>query len=87
MKKGLEQDYELKTEVLGPTAEDTKQVKVLNRIPTWTCIEYEADPRHAGLVVKELKLTESKGVVRPGTKDEGTTQTNKDDLLPERQAG
>ena len=40
----------------------------------------------AAEIVKELQLSESKGVVTPGTKEEGSTMDTKDDLLNEPQA-
>ena len=88
LKANLEKHYELKTEILGPDREDKKQVKILNRIVSWTDegLTYEADPRHAEIVIKELDLTKAKGVCSPGTKDEGTTKEGKDDLLPPDQA-
>ena len=83
LKQGLEKHYEIKTEVLGPSDKDKQQVKVLNRIITWTDtgIEYEADPRHVELILKELHLKDAKGVCSPGTKEDGTTKPDKDDLL------
>jgi len=78
LRKKLEAKYEIKTQVLGPEKEDSQQVKILNRILTLTNkgVEYEADPRHAEIVIKELGLTDAKGVVTPGTKDEGTTKAD-----------
>ena len=83
MKGEFEKAYEIKTQVLGPEKEDLQQVRVLNRILTWKSdgISYEADPRHAEIVVKELGLTEAKGVVTPGTKEEGTTKDNNGEKL------
>ena len=54
LRKEIEKKYELKTRVLGPGKEDEKQVKVLNRIVTWTDegVQYEADPRHAEAMIK-----------------------------------
>ena len=37
---------------------------------------YEADPRHAELIVQELKLQESKEVVTPGIEEEMATPTS-----------
>eukprot|EP00969_Alexandrium_andersonii_P111187 4908720-Alexandrium_andersonii.AAC.1 len=54
---------------LGPRREDMKEMRVLNRIVTWTDegIWYEADQRHAELIIKGLGMKEeSKGVVTPG---------------------
>ena len=88
MKAELEKHYEIKTQVLGPGSEDLQQVRVLNRVLTWTKegIHYEADPRHAEIVCEQLGLKDAKGVVTPGTKDEGTTKENRDDKLDEAQA-
>ena len=83
MQKELEKVYEIKTQVLGPGKEDSQQVRVLNRILTWGSggISYEADPRHAEIAVKELNLVDAKGVVTPGTKEEGTTKADREDKL------
>ena len=83
MKQELEKAYELKTQVLGPSKEDLQQVRALNRIMTWKShgISYEADPRHAEIVIKELGLSDAKGVVTLGTKEEGTTKDHKDEKL------
>ena len=66
MKAELEKHYEIKTQVLGPGPEDLQQVRVLNRVLTWTKegIHYEADPRHAEIVAEQLGLRDAKGVVR-----------------------
>ena len=37
-------------------------------------IKYEADRRHAELIIKELELDKNKGVTTPGTKEEGRTK-------------
>ena len=78
MKTEIEKFYQIKTQILGPDAHDQQQVRVLNRILTWheKGIRYEADPRHAEIVIDQLGLKEAKGVVAPGTKDEGTTKEN-----------
>ena len=41
---------------MGPGKEDLQEVKVLRRIPRWTQkrLKYEADARHAGLIVIAL---------------------------------
>ncbi len=83
-KTELEKRYEL-TEAarLGPGAKDRKEGRVLNRIIHWTPdgIKYEADPRQAEKLVRELKLEESKTVGTPGVK-EGMDQVLADQLLP-----
>ena len=73
LKEELEKKYEIKTEVLGPDKTDSQQVKVLNRIITWTSdgVQYEADPRHVELILQQLNISECKPVTTPGTKEEG----------------
>eukprot|EP00973_Karenia_brevis_P042751 5916416-Karenia_brevis.AAC.1 len=58
----VEAAFEIKTKIIGPEAKDDKQAKVLNRTGSYKDqgIEYEADPRHAELIVQELGLQESK---------------------------
>ena len=56
---------------LGPGEKDDKSVRLLNRVIHWTGegIKYEADQRHAELIIKDLGLdTSSNSVVTPGGK-------------------
>ncbi len=49
--------YELKVRsILGPEPGDDKQATILGRILKWgsTALTYEADPKHAGLLIKGL---------------------------------
>ena len=58
LKAGLEKEFEITTSMVGPSATDNKELKVLNRTikyHDWG-IEYQPDPRHAEIIVKELKL-------------------------------
>ena len=45
--------YSIKSQLMSSCGEDTKQVRFLNRIISWkdNAIEYEADPRHAEIVM------------------------------------
>ena len=45
-------------------------MKLLNRVVGWHTwgLSYEADPRHAEIIIRELKLTEKDAVVTPGVK-------------------
>ena len=83
MKRELEKAYEIKIQVLGPGKEDSSQVRVLNRVLTWSTdgISYEADPRHAEVVIQELGLSEAKDVATPWTKEEGTTKEDTEEEL------
>ena len=73
MQQGLEQKYQVKTQVLGPDEGQSKQIKILNRVVTWDGSKgliYEADPRHVEILIKQLGLEQSKTVTTPGTKEE-----------------
>jgi len=63
--------------ILGPLASDMKEITILNRLVRWVAgsdyqadtIEYEADPRHVRLLLREASLTStSKGVATPSVK-------------------
>ena len=63
---------------LGPGREDDASIRILNRIVEWTAqgISYEADQRHAELIVKDLGLgLESKSVTSPGVKEKEIDET------------
>ena len=65
---------------LGPGVDDDKSIRILNRVITWTNegIQYEADQRHAEIIVQQLGLSsESKSVNSPSTK----VGLRSDDLL------
>ena len=67
----MEQNFMCKIEGrLGPHQTDLKQARVLNRIITWTTngIEYEADPRHAEILMRDLEIFAKDSVVTPGVK-------------------
>ena len=56
---------------LGPEPSDDKAIRILNRVVSWTNdgIEYEADQRHAEIIVQHLGLNKSsKSVGTPSTK-------------------
>ena len=83
MEKRLQEKYQIKTRWLGPKETHEQEVRIVNRIVSWTeaGITYEADPRHAELMIKESQLVDGKGVVTPGTHDEGRTSSDKDEKL------
>jgi hypothetical protein len=59
----LEDKYELKRGGrFGPGPEDSKEITVLNRVLRYTDqgLEYEADQRHADLLIKEMKIEDQK---------------------------
>ena len=56
---------------LGPDVNDDKSVRILNRIVTWKedGIHYEADQRHAEIIVRQLGLKDSSNSLStPGVK-------------------
>ena len=84
----LKKKYEFKESArLGPSLEDDKEARVLNRVVRWTPegLEYEADPRQGEKLVEELGLEGAKGVITPAVKaNMATIQADK--KLPESQA-
>ena len=83
----MKEEYEIKVRgILGPEVSDDKSIRILNRCVEWRkgCIAYEADPRHAELVVRDLELTGGNSVVTPGAKTE--TAEEDDQLLSKEEA-
>ena len=67
----LENKYKIKVEVLGKREGQTEELRILNKVVrlTATGIELEADPRHAELTIRDLKLEHAKVSSVPGAKD------------------
>ena len=89
MREELQKKYQVKTQVLGPNEGRQKQVKILNRLVSWDGTRgllYEADPRHAEIVVNQLRLQEAKGVTTPGTREEGRIGQDHEEKLDENEA-
>ena len=55
---------------IGPGPQDLKEARVLNRVISWHPwgIRYEADPRHAEVLVRELQVQDKECTVTPGVK-------------------
>ena len=74
MELELQENFEIKTEILGPDAARHKQeIRILNRVIAWTSdgMTYEADPRHSEIMIRELGLDSTKGgVSTPGAREE-----------------
>ena len=71
VQRQMQQAFLCKVEgILGSDEGDLKQARILNRIVTWNewGLQYEADPRHAEILVRELGVTEKEAVVTPGVK-------------------
>ena len=90
----LKDKFEVKTKLLGPDAGrgHLQELRVLNRILAWTelGVTYEADQRHAEIIVRELGLEGAKAVMTPGSREdvEGQQKLNEKDneLLPPAEA-
>ena len=57
---------------MGPGKDDLKEIRILNRIVTWTeeGVEHEGDQRHVEIACKEYGLkTGSKAALLPGSKE------------------
>ena len=67
----MKDEYEIKLRgMLGPDKHDDKKMTILNRCIEWRKNEiwYEADPRHAEILIRELGLKGKRAVVTPGVK-------------------
>ena len=64
--------FEVTNEFLGPGEGHARQVRILNRVISWTDdgIQYEADQRHAEVVIRQLGLEGAKPVSTPGSRDD-----------------
>ena len=79
----LSQEYEFKCKGrLGPGEGDAKEVRLLNRIITWTDegIEIEADQRHVDIAIKQLGLEKAKAVSTAGVKEKEEEEGDGEEL-------
>ena len=72
LKAKINTTYDSKHDILGPCSKHEKTIRVLNRVLSWSSdgIRYEADQRHADIVISELGLKDSKPVSTPGSKED-----------------
>ena len=71
--KELERNFEIKTELLGPnTRRHQQEIRVLNRVLGWTAngLTFEADQRHAEILINELGVRGCKPVATPGARED-----------------
>ena len=67
----MKDEYEVKVRgMLGPDRKDDKKISILNRCIEWKKDEiwYEADPRHAETLIREIGLYGKRSVVTPRIK-------------------
>ena len=65
LKERLENEYEIKTTMVGRRPGLEKEVRILNRVVRWTeeGWEYEADQRHGEIIVRETCMENAKPVI------------------------
>ena len=63
----MEQKYEIEAHYLGPEPDMKDEIQILNRTLRWTKegITYEADQRHAEIVIKEMNMKKANVVSTP----------------------
>jgi len=87
LKEKLASRFEIKTTIIGDGKEEEQEGKVLNRIVRVTeqGWEYEADQRHAEIIIEGMKLGEAKSVSTPGGEEEKGWEEEEDseELDPE----
>lgn len=70
----LSQNYEIKTETIGPAVGDQKELRVLGRVVRYSDLgdglTLEADPTHLELVIDQLGLAGANAVTSPGAREE-----------------
>ena len=67
-KQQLESKYQIKTSMIGGEPEMAKQMKMLNRTLVWhdgVGISYEADEKHAKVIIKETAAEGMKALTIP----------------------
>ena len=66
---------------LGPSGDDKKSIRILNRVVQWTPegIRYEADQRHAEIIVQQLGMEKANPVSTPGIKPSEEVRTDGDE--------
>ena len=87
----MRQLYDIKVRgVLGPDPNDDKEIRILNRILTWSAdgLHYECDPRHAEIIVHDLFHDISKGprITSPGVKNKPPEDLTEDPELQPAEA-
>ena len=72
--------YDIKSKMLGPGNDMEQEIQVLNRTIAWTPegITYEADQRHAEIVISEMGLKKGKPVATPSVPEAAGHQEERD---------
>ena len=86
LQKSLQNEFELKSEILGDCAGEVREAKFLGRTISWRQhgIELEGDPKHVDILLKEWNMESCRPVSTPGTaeeKDNGGLTEDGDELV------
>lgn len=87
-KGALEKRFEIKTKIIGTGPDESREERVLNRVVRITeeGWEYEADQRHAELIVRGMNLSEAKGVKCPSEDEKPWEEEENDERLAAKEA-
>ena len=84
--KGMETHYECKMQIVGPDKTDEQSVKALNGIITWqeingqSMMAYDADPRHAEIIISEMGVSHAKPLTSPAVEMEMDDGENDEEM-------
>ena len=85
LRKQLQNEFELKSQILGDGVGEDRAVKFLGRTIRWEShgIEIEGDNKHVKVLLEEWNMSTSKPVTTPGTSEEkdGDKNIEEDELL------
>ena len=83
-RRQLEHRFEIKTSVIGGGRSELSEGRLLGRIIRCTPVgwEYEADQRHADLIIRGLHLEGAKGVKSPGEDEKAWQRGENGETLP-----
>ena len=89
VEKAMVRAFECKVDGrLGGGPNDKKEVRVLNRVMTWSKqgVTWEADPRHAEALIRDMGVASENTVVTPGVKQSQEELENDDELTDQEVA-
>ena len=77
MNVALNQNFHVKTEILGPDPGQHREARFLNRVIRWeeTGITWEPDPRHVEIMIEQMERRGAKILEFPSVKEEKKSET------------
>ena len=78
----VKSEYAIQAEVLGPEPELSKEVKIFNRSRRWCSdkLEYEADTRHAVVIIEDCVETSCRAAKTTGVHEGSTSRKGSAEL-------